>query len=346
MADDKLSDDFNANDKFPTAEFDRAIFTQDVDALKQLISELNLPKQERQDFLTAELRKACALVYRNAVNVAIIDTLIDAGGKLNQPQGHDASPFGIVCQSNDVSLLRHMIRRGADVNADVVIDQFGAAKPLHFACSHSQNPEIVAELLEHRANPNAKGFFGQTPLHALASAKPKKKDGTPADRNPIVDLLLKRGAKVDALDKWEQTPLLSLIAQSPDVKLAEKLIDAGANLKHMTRTEGSALHMAAERGLHDLVELLIRSGAPLLLKDAHGRTPAQHLRDHLARKAEESAAPAAADVSNSFRQQADVGPVQPPRGVDFGRSLNLLETAEKKINHRDVRKMMKHRWGL
>lgn len=339
MADDKLPGDFNAHQN-PVADFDRAIFTQDAGKLKQLVADLKLPKDQKTDFLTRELRKACALVYHGAVDKTIIDTLIDAGAKMNQPMGHDVSPFGIICQSNDVSLLRHMIKRGADVNADVNIDQFGAAKPLHFACSHSQNPEVVAELLTNKANPNAKGFFGQTPLHTVASTRPRKfRDGSGGDRNPMIDLLLKHGAKIDAIDKWDQTPLLSLINHSPDVKVAEKLIDKGANLKHVNRADGSALHMAAERGLHEMVELLIKKGAPLLLKNAQGRTPSEHAREHQQSLQKAFTAGAASPVPAAQAPANDAA-------VDHIRALALLENAEKNVNLRHPRRVVKHKWGL
>jgi ankyrin repeat protein len=321
MADGNLSGDFNAQ-KYPAQEFDRAIYTQDAVRLKELIRDLKLPKDQRAAFLTGELRKACALAFGGAVKLEIIDALIDAGARVNQPQGHDASPFGITCQSNNVTLLRHLIARGADVNADVVQDQFGAAKPLHYACDHGQNPEIVQELLSHRANPNAKGFFGQTPLHAAAAARPKR--AADAERLMVVDLLLRHGARVNAVDKSDQTPLFSLLAHSPDAGTVQKLIEGGANLKHVSRTDGSALHLAADRGLHEMVALLIRSGAPLLLKNAEGRTP----REQLVHSRNEAPAPGGNPA------------------VDHAETLRLLETAEGKIRPRDVRKFVKHKWGL
>lgn len=340
MADDKLSRDFNAGkNPVSASEFDRAIFNQDVDRLHELIAALKMPREQKADFLTTELRKACALVYHGTINVGIIDALIDAGGKVNQPQGHEASPFGIICQSDDVTVLRHMIERGADVNADVNIDQFGCAKPLHFACGHSQNPEIVKELLDNRANPNAKGFFGQTPLHLAAAAHPKKsRDGQAADRTPVIDLLLKAGAKIDMEDKWEHTPLLSLIAHSPDAKVAEKLIDEGANLKHVSRTDGSPLHLAAERRLHEIVDLLLRKGAPLLLKNAQGRTPSEHAQEHLdgMRKKSAEEAPAA--------KTADMGPPN-KREIDYSKVLQRLAEAEKQLGSRGVRNLIKRRFG-
>jgi ankyrin repeat protein len=340
MADDKLSRDFNAGkNPVSASEFDRAIFNQDVERLQELIAALKMPKAQKADFLTTELRKACALVYHGTIDIGIIDALIDAGGKVNQPQGRDASPFGIICQSDDVSVLRHMIQRGADVNADVNIDQFGCAKPLHFACGHSQNPEIVQELLNNRANPNARGFFGQTPLHMAASAHPKKaRDGHTADRTPIIDLLLQHGAKIDMEDKWEHTPLLSLIAHSPDAKVAERLIDKGANLKHVSRADGSPLHMAAERGLHEIVDLLIRKGAPLLLKNAQGRTPSEHAQEHLETMRKGlNQAPA--------EKPADIGPMNDKPSVDYSKVLQRLAEAEKQLGTRGVRNLIKRRFG-
>ena len=316
---DGVSGDFNAR-KNPAAEFDKAIFNEDVERLGALLKTLALPKEQRAEFLTDQLRKACAQVYHGKANARIIDALVGAGGKLNQPQGHEPSPFGTICQSNDVALLRHMIQRGADVNADVNRDQFGSAKPLHAACDYGQNPEMVQELLKNHADPNAKGFFGQTPLHVVAAARPKRD----RDRTPVMDLLIRHGAKVNAVDKWEQTPLLSLIAHSPDRKAAEKLIDAGANLKYVSPSDGSALHMAAERGLYEIVDLLIRKGAPLLLKNADGLTPREH-----AEQRQKDAKPAGADA-----------------GVDHAKCRDLLDEAEKHIRLRNVRNLVKHKWGI
>jgi len=324
----------NSNDSGPkTPDFDKAIFNQDAPKLKELIGELKLPKEQREDFLTAELRKACALVYHDAVNIEIIDALLDAGAKVNEGRGHDTSAFGVICQSGDVELVRHLIRRGADVNADVNDDRFGAAKPLHLACGRSQDAAVVAELLDNRADPNAKGFFEQTPLHLVAAAPPRTRDG--AGKMPIVDLLLGHGAKVNAIDRSDQTPLFSLLTHQPDLKLAEKLIDSGASLKHVNRTDGSALHLAAEKGLYEFVDLLIKKGAPLLIKNTAGHTPLRHLKEQ-----QESLKKNEGSLGAGFNKN-----IPAASAIDFAKAEALLRFAEDNIRKRDVRNFVKHKWS-
>lgn len=76
----------------------------------------------------------------------------------------------------------------------------------------------------------------------------------------IVDILLNKGADINALDSTGRTPLhCGVEGERPDV--VKLLVERGADV---TRTDAhglSALHMAVEKGMEDAVVLFIEHGA-------------------------------------------------------------------------------------
>ena len=92
----------------------------------------------------------------------------------------------------DVNLVKELLEKGANPNAK---DRFNQT-PLHFAARHG-HVEVVKLLLEYKADPNAKDKDSVTPLHAAASN----------GRVDVVKLLLEYGADPKVEDKDGDTPL-------------------------------------------------------------------------------------------------------------------------------------------
>eukprot|EP00953_Heterococcus_sp_UTEX-ZZ885_P030414 16064-Heterococcus_DN1.PRE.2 len=74
----------------------------------------------------------------------------------------------------------------------------------------------------------------------------------------MIELLLARGADVQACGTLGDSPLHVLAQDSGSVPCAELLLAAGADVGHTNREGLSALHFAAEEGNVALVELLLR----------------------------------------------------------------------------------------
>ena len=97
-------------------------------------------------------------------------------------------------------------------------------RPLNIAIEGKGNPEVVRSLLDAGADPNV-----GLPLHAAVEK----------GREAAAELLLARGARVDAKDPSGQT----------------------------------ALHLAVCWGRENLVRLLLKTGADVNARDNNGRTP-------------------------------------------------------------------------
>jgi ankyrin repeat protein len=77
----------------------------------------------------------------------------------------------------------------------------------------------------------------------------------------VAELLLRRGAAVDARQNYGRTPLLLVARETGDVTMARRLLDAGADMNAPDRFGSTPLELAAWRGFEPLVDLLLDRGA-------------------------------------------------------------------------------------
>jgi len=91
---------------------------------------------------------------------------------------------------------------------------------------------------------------GETPLHSACQNR------------EIVELLLDRGANVEANNNHGMTPL-HVTARDNCLDVAELLLDRGANLEARNDDGNTPLHMACVKGSLELVRLLLDRGADL-----------------------------------------------------------------------------------
>lgn len=82
------------------------------------------------------------------------------------PEGFTALHYAIA--ADNLSLVRALLRRGADVNARILQQDSGGWTPLHFACK--LNLDAVKLLLDFGANPLALGFANETVFQVAEDA--------------------------------------------------------------------------------------------------------------------------------------------------------------------------------
>jgi ankyrin repeat protein len=167
-----------------------------------------------------------------------------------------------VLEMEDIEMARKMLLAGARIEGSY--SKFHDT-PLHFAvcCRMFQKVKL---LLEHGANVNVvTGRWGITPLHSTAS------NGNSAE---TTQLLIDYGADIEARDGYGATPL-STAAQNRDngyAPVAEVLLKNGADVNTIDRNGMTPLHHAVRRGHVDVVRILIKHRANMLIVSTNGRT--------------------------------------------------------------------------
>ena len=143
-----------------------------------------------------------------ATHPKIIDLLLRAGAHVNKPSGSAGNtPLHRSASKADVEAVRHLIARGAKVNA---VNPFGTT-PLHTACRTpslllqedgvQRAKQTIRVLIAAGARVTVADMRGNTPLHLAA-------------RNAYLDaedlqLLIEKGASLEARDAWGRTPFVA-----------------------------------------------------------------------------------------------------------------------------------------
>ncbi|MGH9237279.1 MAG: ankyrin repeat domain-containing protein [Vicinamibacterales bacterium] len=249
----------------PAADrFYQAIRQNDLTVLRTLIRDERVNAKDAQG--QTPLMLAAAFGSAEAVRTFI------AGGADVRAAG-SAGVTALHLAADDLAKTRMLLDAGADVNA---ASQLGRT-PLIAAAASSQSAEVVRLLLARGANMNAADNSGVTALNAAANA----------DNREAAELLLERGADPNAQARLPQaaTPLMGA-AINGNAALVNSLLSRKANVAVVSERTGAvvkngpvrfgsvtALHLAATGGNPQVVESLLKAGAPVNAADTRGMTP-------------------------------------------------------------------------
>ncbi len=197
-----------------------------------------------------------------AGHLALIERLLAKGSSPNELDSMGHGPLHRAAEQDRGAAIERLVRAGADPNL-AGEDLF---TPLHAACAHDKVAAARA-LLAAGAKLELRTRGGETALHWAIFAnrptemhiyeklgEPHKTRRIPKTDAPLVELLLAKGAKIDAVDNAGNTPL----------------------------------HQAAAMGAEPSVQLLLARGASKTAKNKDGLTPRDAAlraqRDELAKR--------------------------------------------------------------
>ncbi len=242
----------------------------DLAAVQRLI-ELGLPIDARDAQSCTALLRACG-----GGHLQLVEWLIDRGADTSVVAQTGATCLSAAVTARRDAVVNLLLARG------VAIDQRlpGGSTPLMVAAALGSTT-IVRTLLDRQADPRLIDDQGNGVLHAAAQFVFSSPD---TDRcRQLLKLLLGAGVAVDSPNQTGQSPLLLLLgaraqaatptAQRGLVELMQLLISQGADVARQDERGVGVLHACAMHGLIDAAQALLRAGADPRAQDRLGRTP-------------------------------------------------------------------------
>lgn len=191
---------------------------------------------------------------------AVAALLLDGGAMLDSVDDQGHTPLARACVHGNWAFARELINSGAST-------QPAGAPPLLLAAAQGDDVRGVELLLKHRADVDAAGVLGRTPLLAAVLA----------GRSRISTVLLEAGADVDLADERGTTPLMEA-ARTGSLEMLELLAGYGPDLDARDSLGRTALAIAcvARQGSRGLIERLLGLGADPTVSDNAGKCPVDH----------------------------------------------------------------------
>lgn len=192
----------------------------------------------------------------------------------------DEPPLVTAARAGSTEILLCLLQNGCSpnqlsdspANHAALASKVSTGSALHFACD-ATNIDMVRLLLTYNADVNATDRRLECPLHLVVRCK----GAVCSIQCEILDLLCKNGAKVEAMNKKECSPLYLASLYGCTSKV-ETLLRYGASVSSCSDRDGgygSALHIAAFKDRAELASLLVNNGAQINQVNANGFTPLQ-----------------------------------------------------------------------
>lgn len=179
--------------------------------------------------------------------------LIGAGSAVDVHGKDGATPLAFAAYFGHTGVVEALLEAKAAVNQQTA----DGRTALYLAASQG-HPDVVRALLKAGADPSLAHADGRSPLHVSKTTV-------------VAELLLTRGADIEALTKLRVSPL-TLAARQGRVALVRFLLDKGAKIDQRASDGSNALILASYYGHADVVAELLAAGAPVDVQSSDGRS--------------------------------------------------------------------------
>ncbi|KAJ5646441.1 hypothetical protein N7490_002813 [Penicillium lividum] len=207
---------------------------------------------------------------RTGRTISVAAHLLEKGANIEAFNAQGYTPLQCAAASGNKLLFLFLLEEGANVSIHTTKGEtiLHIVPPLNQDCL-----DIIEILLGLRFNANATTSAGLTPLHHLVISQGSFLDTASDKIISCMSLLLSHGADINAplYSKKGESPLhLAVMAKMPEEWLVTFLIKNGASVDAKTEEGKTPLHLAAERGRHNIFKILLDAGADPLMKASMG----------------------------------------------------------------------------
>ncbi|XP_078225136.1 ankyrin repeat and SAM domain-containing protein 1A isoform X2 [Callithrix jacchus] len=249
----------------------------------------------------------------------VVEVLLRNDALTNVADSKGCYPLHLAAWKGDAQIVRLLIHQGPShtrVNEQNALEikelkKYGPFDPyinaknndnetaLHCAAQYGHT-EVVKVLLEELTDPTMRNNKFETPLDLAALY----------GRLEVVKMLLNAHPNLLSCNTKKHTPL-HLAARNGHKAVVQVLLDAGMDSNYQTEM-GSALHEAALFGKTDVVQILLAAGIDVNIKDNHGLTALDTVRELPSQKSQQIAA-LIEDHMTGRRSTKEVDKTPPPQ---------------------------------
>ncbi|XP_006715099.1 ankyrin repeat and SAM domain-containing protein 1A isoform X5 [Homo sapiens] len=249
----------------------------------------------------------------------VVEVLLRNDALTNVADSKGCYPLHLAAWKGDAQIVRLLIHQGPShtrVNEQNALEikelkKYGPFDPyinaknndnetaLHCAAQYGHT-EVVKVLLEELTDPTMRNNKFETPLDLAALY----------GRLEVVKMLLNAHPNLLSCNTKKHTPL-HLAARNGHKAVVQVLLDAGMDSNYQTEM-GSALHEAALFGKTDVVQILLAAGTDVNIKDNHGLTALDTVRELPSQKSQQIAA-LIEDHMTGKRSTKEVDKTPPPQ---------------------------------
>ena len=233
----------------------QAVTDDDAMALTQLLKEDLDDNKPTDDLRRTPLHQAAHLNH-----CTCLTALLRHGASMSNEDAKGDTPLHLAAWAGHVEALSVLLAHGVDV--DWLSGRDGYS-PLWCAIS-AHHIDAARLLLKHGARVSLRSTSGGglLPLHQAAVT----------GQSAMCELLLERGAQIDAVDDNDSTAL-HYAAAAGALATVQVLLKSRANVKARQAQGLTPAHWAAHKGHADVLALLLDHGTPVNVTAEDGATP-------------------------------------------------------------------------